>query len=121
MIQQRKKSWPAILVGIYNALLLLLFLFGAMTQVSLEGYGFLPLFVLTSPWSWIIVWLCSKVDFLDSNFLEAGLGNTFVIIFLACNVLSGSANSCIFYSLLRRRQRKLAEDEAWEQARRDRK
>ena len=120
MTQERKKSWPAILIGIYNALLLLLFLVGAMTQVASEGYGFLPLFGLTSPWSWIIVWFCSKVDFLDSNFLEAGLGGTFVAIFLACNVLSGSANSCIFYFLLKHRQKKMADDQAWEQARRNR-
>lgn len=115
MTQTRKKPWPAIFIGIYNALLLLLFLFGAMTQVTSEGFGFLPLFGLTFPWSWIILWLRGKADFLDSNIF-----GTFVTIFLACNVISGSANSCIFYFLLRRHQRRSTEDEACEQARRNR-
>jgi hypothetical protein len=115
-----EKPWPLFFVGLYNIVLLLLYLFGMMTQVSWEGLGFFPLFALTSPWSWLIGWISDRTGTLDSSFLGSGLEGTFLGIFLACNVLAASANSCILYFLFKRRQRKLAEDEAWEQARRNR-
>ena len=108
---------PQFFVGIYNILLLLLYLLGMTTQIGWEGFGFTPLFALTSPWSWLFMWLASQTKVLDSNFLGSGLQGTFLSIFVAFNILAASANSCILYFFLRRRQRKLAEDAAWEQAR----
>jgi hypothetical protein len=120
MTQERKKFWPAILVGIYNALLLLLFLFGVLTQVRWEGFGFVPLFVFTTPWSWLIVWFSISSGFVDNGLAGTGLPGTFLWTFINCNILAASANSAILYLLLRRRERKSVEDEAWEQARHNR-
>lgn len=117
MAQERKRQWHAILVGTYNIVLLLLFLFGMLTQVSWEGFGFFPLFALTTPWSWLLIWLSVRTGFLDTGIVGTGLAGTFLWVFVSCNVLAGSANSVILYLLLRRRQKKLAEDEAWEHAR----
>jgi len=119
----RRKSqgpWPAFFVGIYNIVLLLLFLFGMLTQESSEGFFFIPLLALTTPWSWILIWLSNRSGLIDTGLVGTGLEGTFLWFFIFCNILAASANSGILYFLLRRRQRKLAEDEAWEQARRNR-
>ena len=42
---------PAFYVALYNVFLLLLFVLGMMTQISLEGWGFVPLIALTLPFS----------------------------------------------------------------------
>jgi hypothetical protein len=84
----RKKPWPAICVGTYIILLLVLFLFGVMTQVSSEGFGFLPLLALATPWSWILVWLFIQIEVHHSNFLGTGLEGTFLGIFIACNIVA---------------------------------
>src|ERR1035438_1105866 len=55
-----EKPWPAIFVGLYNILLLLLFIFGMLTQISSEGFGFLPVLALTLPWSWLIGWVFNQ-------------------------------------------------------------
>jgi hypothetical protein len=114
------KPWPAICVGIYNIALLVLYLFGMMTQVSSEGFGFLPLFALATPWSWLLVWFFVQIEVHYSSFLGTGLEGTSLSIFIACNILAASANSTILYLLLKRREKKRDEDEAWERARRQR-
>jgi hypothetical protein len=114
-----KKPWPAFFVGIYDILLLLFYLFAVLTQVSWEGFGSFPLLVLTTPWSWLAIWLLNSTGVLDSKIL--GSGNAETILFnLMVFALSGAGNSCILYFFLKRGQKKAAEDEAWEQARRNR-
>lgn len=115
-----KKSWPTFIVGVYNVLLMFLFLFGMATQVSSEGFGFLPLIALTLPWSLPLDWLGTHFVATDINLFGGGLIDTFFSIFVVHNVLAAAANSCILYLLLKRREKKQAEDEAWEQARRNR-
>jgi hypothetical protein len=114
-----KRSWPKIFVGIYCILLLLMDLFSVATQVSSEGFGSFPLLVLTTPWSWLIIWLLNSTGVFDSRYsgdVLAGvlLGNLMIF------ALPGAANSCIIYFLVKRHEKKAAEDEAWEQARRNR-
>lgn len=116
--RKAEKPWPALFVGLYNILLLLLFLFGMMTQVTSEGFGFLPLLALTLPWSRLLEWLFDYMGISDLSLWGNGFAGTLLINFITYNVLAGPANSCIIYFLLKRRQRKVAEDEAWEQARR---
>ncbi len=115
-----EKPWPAIFVGIYMFILLLLFIFGMVTQVDSEGFGFFPLLALTTPWSWLLLWVFSHTGIADSPFWGAGLQGTFLFYFVACNFLSGVANSYILYALLKRRLKKVVGDEAWERARRNR-
>lgn len=114
------KPWPAILVAIYNLVLLLLFLLGMMTQVDWEGFGFFPLLALTTPWSWLLLWIFNQTGIADSPFLGGGLQGTFLFYFVACNIFSGIGNSYIIYALLKRRRKKIASDEAWERARHNR-
>jgi hypothetical protein len=114
-----KKPWPELFVGIYLVLLLLLYLLAVLTQVSWEGFGSFSLLVFTTPWSWIAVWLLNSIGVFDSRILGSGLTEMFMfntVVF----VLPGVANSFILYFLVKRHQRKAAEDEAWEQARRNR-
>lgn len=113
------KPWPLIFVGGYNILLLVLFAFGVMTQESLEGFGFLPLMALTLPWSGLFDFLIVHSSVSDVNLLGGGLADTFSFMFLVHNVLAASVNNAILYLLLKRKQRKDAEIEAWEQARRN--
>lgn len=115
-----EKRWPVFCVGTYNILLLFLYLFGMFTQVSWEGFGFFPLIAFTLPWSWLLDSLFTHLGIAEINFFGGGLADTFFDIFLIHNVLAASANSCILYFLLKRRQKKHSEDEAWEQARRGR-
>ena len=111
------KPWPTFFVGIYNVVLLLLFLFGILTWESTEGFSIIPLMALTTPWSWLLIWLSDRTGFLDTGIVGTGLAGTFLWIFVSCNIVAASANSAVLYFLLRRRQKKLAEDEAWEQSR----
>jgi hypothetical protein len=113
-----EKPWPAIWVGIYMSTLLILFLFGMVTQFSSEGFGFFPLIALTTPWSWLLIWGFAHTGTADSSILGSGLQGTFLFYLFACNILSGTANSCILYTVLKRREKKIADDEAWERARR---
>jgi hypothetical protein len=120
-----ERPWPVFFVGLYNILLLIAYLFGLLTQVSSEELGFIPLWVLTMPWSGLVVWLVMGTDVLDSAFLsnsvpEVILGNIAFLCNIVAFVLPAVANSCILYFLLKRHQKKAAEDEAWEQARRNR-
>ncbi len=116
---QDKRPWPTLLVGAYDILLLLSVLFGIATQVRSEGFGFVPLLVLTMPWSWLAGWVVKSTGAWDSSFLT---GNFAGLLFINSTifVLPGAVNSWILYVLLKRHQRKVAEDEAWEQARRNR-
>jgi hypothetical protein len=107
-----EKPWSEFFVGLYNIVLLLLYLFGMATQVSLEGFGFLPLLTLTLPWSRLIEWLFDQTGVSDLGIWGNGLGGTLFINFITYNVLAGSANSCILYFLLKRRQKKQAEQRA---------
>jgi hypothetical protein len=116
-----EKPWPVFFVGLYNILLLILFLFGMMTDVDSEGFGFIPLLLLTLPWGGLAIWfLANHTGLAHHNFAGIGFDPTLLINFIIFNVLAGPANSGILYFLLKRRQRKVAEDEAWEQARRNR-
>lgn len=112
-----EKQWPALFVGIYNILLLLLFIFGMMTQESSEGFGFLPLVALTLPWSWLLGWSLTRLGLADISLFGGGLADTFFGILMIHNVLAASANSVLLYFILKRRQKKRAEDEAWERTR----
>ncbi len=115
------KPWPAFFVGLYNIVLMLLYLFGMMTDVSSDGFGFFPLLFLTLPWSGLAAWfLANHTGLAHHNFAGSGFDPTLLINFIVFNVVAGPANSCILYFLLKRRQRKLAEDEAWGRARRNR-
>jgi hypothetical protein len=114
-----QKPWPAFFVGIYSILMLLLFLFGMMTQVDSEGFGFLPLMVLTTPWSWIAGWLLKSTNAFSTGLLGGNLMGP-IFFNLVTFLVPALANSCILYSLLKRREEKLVEDGAWEQARRNR-
>ena len=108
-----EKPWPVFFVGLYNILLLLLFLLGIVTQVSSEGFGFLPLLALTLPWSGLGMWLLiSFTGLSEHNFSGSGFDPTLLVNFIIFNVLAGPANSYILYSLLKRRQRKRAEEKA---------
>ena len=118
--RKSNKPWALFFVGIYNILLLLFYLFGMLTQVGWEGFGFLPLMALTLPWSLFLDWLFSHLAVLAMNLFGGGLADTFFSIFVIHNVLASSANSCILYFLIKRHQKRAAEDEAWEQARRNR-
>jgi uncharacterized membrane protein HdeD (DUF308 family) len=118
--RQDERRWPAFFVGLYNILLLLLYLLGMMTQANSEGFGFLPLLALTLPWSRLIEWTFDYTGIYDLCIWGSGFAGTLLINFTTYNVLAGPANSIILYYLLRRRQRKVAEDEAWEQTRRNR-
>ena len=115
-----EKRWPLIFVGLYNILMLLLYLLGMMTQVSSEGFGFLPLLTLTLPWSRLIEWVFDYTGISNLRVWGSGFAGTLLINFVTYNVLAGPANSYILYFLLKRRRRKMTEDEAWEQARRSR-
>ena len=117
--RQNQKPWPAFYVGLYIILLLLFSLFAMLTAVSLEGFGSFPLLVLTTPWSWLVMWLLNSTGVLDSNSLANNVA-VVILLNLAVVALPGAANSCILYFLLKRREKKAAEDVAWEQARRNR-
>jgi len=119
-IRNSERPWPAIVAGLYNILLLILYLFGMRTQISWEGFGFLPLLALTLPWSRLIEWLFEYTGIYDLSFWGTGFVGTLLIYFITYYVLAGSVNSFIIYYLLKRRHRKVAEDEAWDQARRNR-
>jgi hypothetical protein len=116
---QDKRPWPTLLVGAYDILLLLSVLFGIATQVRSEGFGFVPLLVLTMPWSWLAGWVVKSTGAWDSVFLAGNLAGR-LLIDMTIFVLPGAANSCILYFLIKRLQKQAAEDEAWEQARRNR-
>ena len=82
-----------------------------MTQASWEGFGFLPLWALTLPWSGIAVWWFSSHSGLaNHNFAGSGINPTFLINFIVFNLLAGSANSGILYVLLKRWKGKRAEE-----------
>lgn len=85
----------------YFFVLLLLFLLGAMeSQVDSEGMGFLPLFVLTSPWSWLLMatW--------DLPMWRSGPIGGNVAIFVTCNLISGALNGYILYRFIQWRQKR---------------
>jgi hypothetical protein len=69
-----RKPWPVFFVGVYDILLLFFYLFAVTTQVSWEGFGSFPLLVLTTPWSWLVIWLLNSTGVLDSK----ALGNDIV-------------------------------------------
>jgi hypothetical protein len=119
--RRTEKPWPAFFVGIYSILLLLSYLFGVMTQVESEGFGFFPLLVLTTPWSWLVLWLLNSSGVLDAHFLDSSSYVVEMFLFaIGVYALPGAANSWILYLLLKRHQKKADEDAAWEQARRNR-
>jgi len=111
-----RRPWPVFWVGIYDILLLNFYLFAVTTQVSSEGFGSFPLLVLTTPWSWLAVWLLNLTGAFDTTVLGSGIGQA-ILFNLMIFAVPGVANSCILYLLLKRHERKTAEDEAWEQAR----
>jgi len=85
----------------YALVLLLLFLLGVIeNRVDSEGMGFLPLLVLTTPWSWLLIGVW------DSPIWGSGTLGGHLAIFVTCNLLSGTANGVILYLLIRWRQRR---------------
>ena len=117
--QNRKRGTmrPALWVAAYNAVLLLLFIFGAITQVSWEGFGFIPLFALTLPWSWLLTWLLSHTQIDNLAAWGSGLSATLLINFVLFNLASAAVNSYLFYILLKWVRKRADEIEQWEQAR----
>lgn len=108
---------PAIYVGIYNVILLLLFFLGMMTQIKLEGWGFVPLIVLTLPFSLCMGFFAPLMDHVlgtGANFRFPGSSfeATLLIHFVFFNVLCGAVNSCILYALLKRRWRRQGQEKA---------
>jgi hypothetical protein len=90
-----------IVAGIYMFALLLLYVFGVMeNKVDSEGMGFLPLLMLATPWSWLLMY------FWDNPIWGSGLQGTHVAIFVTCNLISGTANTYILYLLIRWRQKR---------------
>jgi hypothetical protein len=75
--------------------------------------------VLATPWSWLGGWILKSSEAFDSGFWASGPAEP-ILFNLLVFVLPGTANSCILYFLLKRHKKKHAEDEAWEQARRNR-
>ena len=100
-LQKKHKPWPVVVVGAYNVLLLLLYVFGDLTQITSEGFGFLPLMALTLPLSFCAGVLGRCMDFIPVSPFTMTL--LFPFVFL--NVLCGASNSCVLYLLLRRWQR----------------
>jgi hypothetical protein len=101
LIGSGKIGRPAIWTAGYMFLLLLLFLLGVLeNQVDAEGMGFLPLLVLTTPWSWLLmsVW--------DFPIWGTWLQGSPIAIFVTCNIISGTANGYFLYHLLRWRQKR---------------
>jgi hypothetical protein len=115
----RKRPWPKMFVGFYGILSLALYLFAVLTQVSSEGFGSFPLLALTSPWSWLAIWLLNSSSVLDAKTIGNSVPAS-ILFNLMVFALPGASNSCILYLLMKRHQKKAAEDEAWEQARRNR-
>jgi hypothetical protein len=101
-LRKKNKPWSVIFVGTYNVLLLLLYVFGDLTQVTFEGFGFLPLMALTLPLSFFSGVVGRWVDFIPGDPFTVTL--LFPFVFL--NVLCGATNSCVLFLLLRRWQRK---------------
>lgn len=94
---------PRFWAKIYVAVVLFLFLLGALENiVDSEGMGFLPLIILTAPWSWLLMptW---DLPIWGSRLLSREL-----MVFVTCCGLSGTANSYLLYILLRRRQQRVA-------------
>ena len=95
----RAALWPAI----YMLVLLVLFALGVLeNRVDSEGMGFLPLLLLTTPWSWLLMGLWDSPIW-GSEHLGGHLA-----IFVTCNIISGVANSYILFLLIKWRQRKLS-------------
>ena len=93
------RNFP-ILIRIYLVVLLLAYLFGVVeNRVDTEGMGFLPLLLLTTPWSWPLLYLAGSPIF------GGGLHGFHVGIFVTCNIISGTANSYILYLWIRWRQK----------------
>ena len=107
-LHKKPKPWAVIFVGIYNILLLLLYAFGDLTQVTSEGFGFLPLMGLTLP--------LSLGSGLAGRYMDAMPADPFAVTllfpFLYLNVLCGAANSWALYLLVRRWQRSREEGNA---------
>ena len=90
----------------YLLLLLALFLLGTLEHlVDSEGMGFLPLLLLTTPWSWLLIptW--------DLSIWGNGPLGADLAVFVTCNLLAGSANSYLLYLLIRWRKSKTAEQQ----------
>lgn len=99
----KKMRRPVVWAVTYLFVLLLFFLFGALEyRVDSEGMGFLPLLVLTSPWSWLLMatW--------DFPIWGNGPLGTYASIFVTCNIISGTLNSYVLYFLVKWRQRRAA-------------
>jgi hypothetical protein len=97
-----------------------MFAFGMFTQESSEGFGFLPLVGLTLPLSWFHGWSLSPFGSVHTDLFGGGLADTFFEDFIIHNVVAVSANSLPLYIILKLWQRRGAEDEAREQARKNR-
>jgi hypothetical protein len=92
---------PTTGVASYTAVLLFLFLVGVIeNHVDSEGMGFLPLLVLTTPWSWLLIstW--------DASIWGNGPHAEHLAIFVTCNIVAGTVNGYGLYLLLRWRKRR---------------
>jgi hypothetical protein len=99
----RKTRSANVWFATYMIVLLLLFVLGVLeNRVDSEGMGFLPLLVLTSPWSWLLIgtW--------DFAVWGSGPHAGHLAIFVTCNILSGTANSLLFFLLIKWRRKNAA-------------
>ncbi len=97
----KRKPWPLIAVGLYNILLLLLYILGVLIQITAEGFGFLPLMAFTLPMSLASGILGRLMDFVHGDAFVM----TLLFPFLLLNVFCGAANSFGLYIVVRRWER----------------
>lgn len=109
--RNRRRRTPAIWAGVYMSVLLLLFRYG-VTQDHADpasgGIGFLPLLVLTTPWSWLLLLFYDQIGISNSAYWGKGWH---LLLFVTCNILSGTANCYILYIILMRRKNRETEDD----------
>jgi hypothetical protein len=93
----RARNWTRL----YMISLFVLFAFGVLESLGdSEGMGFLPLLLLTTPWSWLLmgVW--------DAQIWGTRALGKYLAVFITCNVISGVANGLIIFILINWRQRR---------------
>jgi hypothetical protein len=84
------------IVRLYVFVLLILFLFGQLGNDITEGASFLPLILLTAPWSFLVPLIpISELK----QFADSAYG-----VFVLLPVVSGGINAFILFRLLRRQE-----------------
>jgi hypothetical protein len=99
----RNASRPTRWALIYFGIVLLLFSLAVLEhRVDAEGMGYLPLLVMTTPWSWLLLPLW------DLRIWPGGPLGGDLAGFITFVVIAGTANACLLYFLLKWREKKRA-------------